>query len=110
MKCRAISIVWELLAPGYGLLALSDRHYFIDKYLLLFTPGTCDNISHVVAQIKMACEGLACFYITDHGIDHGLMDSLIKCGQDFFNLPTDKKTRISLDRSSAYRGYIQQGT
>jgi len=58
----------------------------------------------------MACEGLSCFYITGHGIDQGLMENLMKCGNDFFSLPTEKKTSISLNKSPAYRGYIQQGT
>ena len=73
-------------------------------------PGTCDDINHVVAQIKIAYEGLSCFYITGHGIDHDLMKNLMKCANEFFNMPADKKTSISLKKSSAYRGYIQQGT
>ena len=57
----------------------------------------------------MACEGISCFYITGHGIDESLMKNVMKCGRDFFNLPMDKKVCISLKKSTAYRGYIQQG-
>jgi len=57
----------------------------------------------------MACEGIACFYVTGHGIDESLMKDVMKCGRDFFNLPMDKKVCISLKQSTAYRGYIQQG-
>lgn len=57
----------------------------------------------------MACEGIACFYITGHGIDESLMKRVMKCGRDFFNLPMDKKVCISLKKSTAYRGYVQQG-
>ena len=64
---------------------------------------------NVILQIKKACEGLSCFYITGHGIEEPLMADVMKCGRDFFDLPDDKKVSISLNRSSAYRGYIQQG-
>lgn len=63
----------------------------------------------VISQIKKVCEGISCFYITGHGIDESLMGDVMKCGKDFFDLPMDKKVAISLKRSSAYRGYIQQG-
>ena len=64
----------------------------------------------VITQIKMACEGISCFYITGHGIDESMIADVMKCGQDFFNLPMDKKVNLSLKKSSAYRGYIQLGT
>ncbi|XP_073258891.1 probable iron/ascorbate oxidoreductase DDB_G0283291 [Porites lutea] len=58
----------------------------------------------------MACQGLSCFYITGHGIEKSLMENLLKCGNNFFNLPKDVKTSISLKKSQAYRGYILQGS
>lgn len=77
---------------------------------LLSISGECDDIGHVITQIKMACQGLSCFYITGHGIEKSLMENLLKCGNNFFNLPKDVKTSISLKKSQAYRGYILQGT
>ena len=72
--------------------------------------GGFEDIHKVIAQIKVACEGISCFYITGHGVDTSLMADLMKCGKDFFNLPMDKKLNISLQKSPVYRGYIQQGT
>ena len=37
------------------------------------------------------------------------MENVMKHGRDFFNLPMDKKVCISLKKSTAYRGYVQQG-
>ena len=80
-------------------------------YLLLFIAflGGIEGVDDVISQIKMACEGISCFYITGHGIDESLMKNVMKCGRDFFNLPMDKKVCISLKKSTAYRGYVQQG-
>ena len=72
--------------------------------------GGFEDIHKVIAQIKVACEGISCFYITGHGVDTSLMADVMKCGKDFFNLPMDKKLNISLQKSPVYRGYIQQGT
>ena len=77
---------------------------------LLCISGECDDIGHVITQIKMACQGLSCFYITGHGIEKSLMENLLKFANNFFNLPKDVKTSISLKKSPAYRGYILQGT
>ena len=71
--------------------------------------GGFEGIDDVISQIKVACEGISCFYITGHGIDESLMENVMKRGRGFFNLPMDKKVCISLKKSTAYRGYVQQG-
>ena len=79
-----------------------------DRSLIAFLGGF-EGVDGVISQIKVACEGISCFYIIGHGIDQSLMKNVMKCGRDFFNLPMDKKVSISLKKSTAYRGYIQQG-
>lgn len=103
-QTRALSAYSKLCSQFF------NEFDFTNKQFLLLNPGICEDINHVVAQIKMACEGLSCFYITGHGMDQGFMEKLMKCGKEFFNLPMEKKASISLKKSSAYRGYIQQGT
>ena len=71
--------------------------------------GGFEGVDDVISQIKVVCEGISCFYITGHGIDESLMKNVMKRAREFFNLPMDKKVCISLKKSTAYRGYIQQG-
>lgn len=72
--------------------------------------GGFEGVDDVISQIKVVCEGISCFYITGHGIDESLMKNVMKRAREFFNLPMDKKVCISLKKSTAYRGYIQQGS
>lgn len=69
---------------------------------LLSISGQCDDVGHdFITQIKMACQGLLCFYITGHGIENSLMESLLKCANNFFNLQTDVK-QVSALRKALY--------
>ena len=62
-----------------------------------------------MTELKLRCKDLSCFYITGHGIDKSLMQSVMDYGRDFFSLSMEKKNAISLEKSAAFRGYIRQG-
>ncbi|MPS92425.1 2-oxoglutarate and iron-dependent oxygenase domain-containing protein [Comamonas sp.] len=61
---------------------------------------------HMVAeQLRQACEQRGFFYITGHGIDPALINSLFAASQRFFDLPMAEKLAVDKKLSRCNRGY-----
>ena len=107
--CSYFRLIRSIQIPGtLAVFSFADSCIIVFRSFIAFLGGF-EGVDDVISQIKVACEGISCFYITGHGIDESLMKTVMKRGRDFFNLPMDKKVCISLKKSTAYRGYVQQG-
>lgn len=68
------------------------------------------SIVHTAQLIDMACRDMGFFYISGHGIDPKLQQSLFKVAKDFFLLPLDEKNKIRMSLGgTAWRGYFPVG-
>jgi isopenicillin N synthase-like dioxygenase/HD superfamily phosphodiesterase len=63
-----------------------------------------------VEEIDQACSTIGGFVLTDHGIPTELLDSILKTGHSFFELPEDVKQHYNLQKYGAkWRGYMPVG-
>ncbi|QXZ08547.1 isopenicillin N synthase family oxygenase [Comamonas sp. Y33R10-2] len=70
----------------------------------LRSPDPVDQ--HLVAeQLRQACEQRGFFYITGHGIDPALIQSVFSASQLFFDLPMIEKLAVDKKHSVCNRGY-----
>jgi isopenicillin N synthase-like dioxygenase len=61
----------------------------------------------VSKQINEACRQHGFFYITGHEISDELQNEIVKLSKLFFDLPDDKKMKISMDKGGrAWRGFF----
>jgi isopenicillin N synthase-like dioxygenase len=56
--------------------------------------------------IGRAARGVGFFYVSGHGIDPALIESVFAGSKRFFALPTEEKERQSIKRSLHNRGYV----
>ena len=62
------------------------------------------------SQIAEACRSSGFFYITNHGVDQNLMQSVMEISRQFFSLPLKDKLIVgNREGSSGYRGYFGIG-
>ena len=59
----------------------------------------------VGAQLRAACLDKGFFYIKNHGVPEGLVDSVFKEAAAFFALPAAQKAEVDKAHSKANRGY-----
>lgn len=65
---------------------------------------------HVAAQIDWAASELGFFYVTGHGVEQGIIDSMLQFSQSFFRMREESKLRIHVSRGGrALRGYFPVG-
>ncbi len=65
---------------------------------------------HVAAQVDWAASEFGFFYIVGHGIETGVIDSLLRLSQAFFEQSAETKHRIHMSRGGrAWRGYFPVG-
>nr|CAB3500359.1 unnamed protein product [Digitaria exilis] len=61
------------------------------------------DLRAAAAAVRQACVEHGFFYVTNHGVDSTLMESLFAESKAFFDLPMEEK--MKLQRSSNHRGY-----
>jgi isopenicillin N synthase-like dioxygenase len=65
---------------------------------------------HVAAQIDWAASEFGFFYITGHGIEPEVTDSLLRLSRAFFELDAQTKNRVHMSKGGrAWRGYFPVG-
>ncbi len=65
---------------------------------------------HVAAQVDWAAGEFGFFYIVGHGIESGVIDSLLTSSRTFFRQSAEEKHRIHMSRGGrAWRGYFPVG-
>jgi len=65
---------------------------------------------HVAAQVDWAASEFGFFYIVGHGIEPGVIDSLLGLSRSFFEQSAEQKHRIHMSRGGrAWRGYFPVG-
>jgi isopenicillin N synthase-like dioxygenase len=65
---------------------------------------------HVAAQLDWAASELGFFYITGHGVDQAVIDTLLQRSQSFFRMREESKLAIHVSRGGrALRGYFPVG-
>lgn len=65
---------------------------------------------HVAAQVDWAASEFGFFYIVGHGIEPGVIDSLMSLSRVFFDQDAERKHRIHMSRGGrAWRGYFPVG-
>ncbi|KAF6995018.1 hypothetical protein CFC21_011595 [Triticum aestivum] len=61
------------------------------------------DLKSAVDAVRKACVESGFFYVTNHGIQDGLLEALFAESKKFFELPLEEK--MLLQRNSAHRGY-----
>lgn len=65
---------------------------------------------HVAAQVDWAASEFGFFYVIGHGVDQGLVDSLVDMSRVFFAQDATTKHRVHMSRGGrAWRGYFPVG-
>lgn len=65
---------------------------------------------HVAAQLDWAAAELGFFYITGHGVDPMVIDTMLQRSRSFFRMREESKNRIHVSRGGrALRGYFPVG-
>lgn len=65
---------------------------------------------HVAAQVDWAATEFGFFYIVGHGIEPGVIESLLRLSRSFFEQGAEAKHRIHMSRGGrAWRGYFPVG-
>src|SRR5690349_22275132 len=65
---------------------------------------------HVAAQVDWAASEFGFFYIVGHGVETGVIDSLVRLSRTFFDQSAEAKHRVHMSRGGrAWRGYFPVG-
>ncbi|SLN20011.1 hypothetical protein AQS8620_00497 [Aquimixticola soesokkakensis] len=64
-----------------------------------------DKRAKVGAQMREACLAHGFFYVTGHGVPHGLMTAVMEQTRALFDLPVAAKTALDKANSPCNRGY-----
>lgn len=68
------------------------------------------DVASVARQLREACRDVGFFYISGHGIDVGLQESLATLSERFFALPVARKNEIAMAKGGrAWRGFFPVG-
>ena len=67
-----------------------------------------ENIDALAREIRRACEGMAFFYIRNHGVPEAVIEGAFAASRRFFEQPLDVRMQIHKDRF--HRGYLPLGT
>ena len=67
-----------------------------------------EDISALAREIRRACEGMAFFYIRNHGVPEAVIDGAFEASRRFFAEPLERRMKVLKDRF--HRGYLPLGT
>lgn len=61
----------------------------------------------VVQQVRDACMAYGFFQLVGHGIPLSMQQGILKCAENFFNLPLEEKNAVHMSRAmgASNRGY-----
>ncbi|ENU1215026.1 isopenicillin N synthase family oxygenase [Pseudomonas aeruginosa] len=59
----------------------------------------------VAWEIHKACRETGFFYIKNHGIPEGMIQTQLECARQFFSLPQEDKIKLNVAHSPSMRGY-----
>lgn len=68
--------------------------------------GTPEGLQTVAAELGRAARDIGFFYVTNHGVDPGLIDATFGAARELFAQPLDAKTTLSKDFFKTNRGYV----
>jgi isopenicillin N synthase-like dioxygenase len=66
------------------------------------------DISELAREIRRACEGMAFFYVRNHGVPETVIDAAFDASRRFFAEPLESRMKVHKDRF--HRGYLPLGT
>lgn len=73
--------------------------------LSLMSSTDVDQRREVAADIRRACLEVGFFYVTGHGVDPSVIATAFDATEQFFSLPSEAKTAVSILHSPKMRGY-----
>lgn len=59
----------------------------------------------VAWEIHKACRDIGFFYVSNHGVDPGLVEAQFAWARRFFGLPVEEKLRLHMKQSRSFAGY-----
>jgi isopenicillin N synthase-like dioxygenase len=68
-----------------------------------------DDKQNFLNDLRHAAREYGFFYLSDHGVDQSLIDSVLKLSRQFFLLPERDKLAIEMVNSRHFRGYNRAG-
>ena len=74
-----------------------------------FLSGGVEARREVARKVGHACRHIGFFYVVNHGIAPELVERAFAEAKRFFDLPAERKQRISIENSSCHRGYFAMG-
>lgn len=66
------------------------------------------DLTSLAKALRAACEGMAFFYVSNHGVPQTTIDGAIDASKRFFEQPLDERMKVEKDRF--HRGYLPLGT
>jgi isopenicillin N synthase-like dioxygenase len=72
--------------------------------------GTMAERRTAAGSLGAACREIGFFCVSGHGISPTSRASLFQAAREFFGMPTDRKSELSISRSRHNRGYVGIGT
>ena len=66
------------------------------------------DIKPLAKALRNACEGMAFFYVRNHGVTQTTIDAAIGASRRFFEQPLEQRMQVEKDRF--HRGYLPMGT
>jgi isopenicillin N synthase-like dioxygenase len=71
--------------------------------------GKRGDVERIGREIGRAARGLGFFSVAEHGIPQTSIEAVFAESAAFFALPAAEKERLSVTRSTSYRGYVRLG-
>ncbi|KIY62182.1 Clavaminate synthase-like protein [Cylindrobasidium torrendii FP15055 ss-10] len=56
-------------------------------------------------RIRDACVNVGFFYVTNHGVEQGVIEGAVEAGKRFFARPTEEKMKLDIHKTANYKGY-----
>ena len=66
------------------------------------------DVEPLAGDLRSACEGMAFFYVKNHGVPQDTIDGAIAASKRFFAQPLEERLKVVKDRF--HRGYLPMGT
>ena len=86
-------------------LPVSRRLSFSEIPIISLKGNNSNELSYsTVEALKTACTEVGFFYVIDHGIELGLIHSMVKEAERFFAQPISEKCKVQIDQR--IRGYL----
>jgi isopenicillin N synthase-like dioxygenase len=58
-----------------------------------------------MSNLRHACRTVGFFYLIGHGMNEDLLERVLSCSKEFFELPKNEKEKVRITLSPHYRGY-----